>query len=78
MAISMAKVRPMMEARGYKKFDLRKMGFNPAILDKVLSGQLDARRRVDTLTINRLCAVLECQPGDIMEYLPDTGEEGKA
>jgi DNA-binding Xre family transcriptional regulator len=74
----MAKTRPMMEARGYKKFDLRRMGFSPAIVDKVLSGKLDGRRRVDTVTINRLCAVLEWQPGAIMEYLPDEGEEGKA
>lgn len=22
-------------------------------------------------TINRLCALLDCQPGDIMEYTPD-------
>ena len=78
MAISMAKVRPIMEARGLKKFDLRRMGFNPLIIDKVLSDKLDAQRRVDTVTINRLCAALECQPGDIMEYLPDDWEEGKA
>lgn len=76
MAISMTKVRPLMEARGLRKVDLRRMGFNPTIVDKVLSGKLDARRRVDTVTINRLCAVLECQPGDIMEFLPD--EEGKS
>jgi DNA-binding Xre family transcriptional regulator len=66
-----------MEARGYRKVDLRRMGFNPFIIDKVLSSKLDARRRVDTVTINRLCAVLECQPGDLMEYLPDEKEEDK-
>jgi DNA-binding Xre family transcriptional regulator len=54
------------------------MGFNLFIIDKVLSGKLDVHRRIDTVTINRLCAVLECQPGDIMEYLPDEKEEGKA
>ena len=75
MAISMAKVRPLMEERGFKKFDLRRMGFNPTIIDKVLSGNLNAQRRVDTVTINRLCAALECQPGDIMEFVPDCDQE---
>lgn len=25
-------------------------------------------------TLSRICAVLECQPGDILEYEPDTAE----
>lgn len=30
---------------------------------------------IDTRSIERLCAYLNCQPGDIMEYLPDEKEE---
>ena len=26
---------------------------------------------IDTRTIERLCAVLECQPGDLMEYISE-------
>ena len=26
---------------------------------------------IDTRTISKLCALLDCQPGDIMEYVPD-------
>ncbi len=26
---------------------------------------------IDTRSINKLCKVLECQPGDLMEYIPD-------
>ena len=26
---------------------------------------------IDTRTINKLCKILECQPGDILEYVPD-------
>jgi len=74
MAISMIKVKDYMDKKSLKKFDLRKMGFNPNIIDKVLSGNLNKNKRVDTETINRLCEVLNCQPGDIMEYVPD--EEG--
>lgn len=71
MSISMMKVKEQMEKKGIKKFDLRKMGFNPNIVDKVLSGNLNKNKRVDTETINRLCEVFECQPGDIMEYVPE-------
>lgn len=30
---------------------------------------------IDTRTIDRICAYLNCQPGDIMEYIPDKKEE---
>ena len=26
-------------------------------------------------TLNKICEVLECQPGDILEYVPDVGGE---
>lgn len=67
----MTKVKALMDIKGLKKYDLRKMGFNPNVIDKVLSGRLDKNKRVDTETINRLCQILDCQPGDIMEYVPD-------
>lgn len=75
MSISMLKVQDLMQRRGLKKFDLRKMGFSPNVVDKVLSGPLSKDRRVDTETINRLCQVLQCQPGDIMEYVEDEAGE---
>jgi DNA-binding Xre family transcriptional regulator len=30
---------------------------------------------IDTRTIAKLCALLGCQPGDILEYVPDDGAE---
>ena len=27
--------------------------------------------RVDAKTINQICSILDCQPGDILEYVPD-------
>ena len=75
MSISMVKVKHLMEQRGLKKIDMRKMGFSPNIIDKVLSGPLSKNKRVDTETINRLCEVLNCQPGDIMEYVEKGDEE---
>lgn len=71
MSISMLKLQTMMDEKGIKKFDLRKAGFNPNIIDKVLSGKLDKTKRVDTETINRLCKYFHCQPGDILEYIED-------
>lgn len=71
MSISMKKLKEIMEERGIKKFDLRKAGFNPNILDKVLSGNLNKQKRVDTETINKICKYFSIQPGDFMEYFED-------
>jgi len=67
----MLKVKFIMEKKGLRKIDLRKMGFSPNVIDKVLSGPLNKSKRVDTETISRLCEILECQPGDIMAYEQD-------
>lgn len=67
MAILYDKLQELMTTKGIKKYDLRKAGVNSQILDKALSnGNIDSR------TINKLCRLLDCQPGDIMEYVPDT------
>ena len=75
MAISMGKVKTLMDEKGLKKWDLRQKGINGTVLDKVLSGPLTKNKRVDTETINKLCNILECQPGDIMEHIPDAETE---
>jgi len=75
MAISMLKLKNIMEQKGIKKYDLRKAGFNPNIIDKVLSGTLNKQKRVDTETINRLCEYFSCQPGDFMSYVDDDKQE---
>lgn len=75
MSISMEKVKALMENKGMKKWDLRQRGINGTVLDKVLSGPLNKSKRIDTETINKLCHILECQPGDIMEYVEDGDAE---
>ena len=66
MPISYRKLFTLMEQKGIKKFDLRKMGLSPTIVDRfVKNGD------VNTSTIMRLCEILDFQPGDIMEYEPD-------
>ncbi len=66
MAISFQKLDTVMQIRGVKKYDLRKAGVNASILDKALQSG-----NVDTRTISKLCRILQCQPGDIMEYVED-------
>lgn len=46
---------------------LRQNGVHPATVNKLRKGE-----RVNTDTIALLCKLLDCQPGDIMEY---TGEK---
>lgn len=58
-----------METKGIKKFDLRKSGLSPTIVDRLVKNN-----NVNTSTIIELCKLLNCQPADIMEYIPE-GED---
>jgi DNA-binding Xre family transcriptional regulator len=62
----------MLIDRGMKKTDLLVPPYHlsPSTLAKLSKGQT-----VDGGIIERLCRELKCQPGDIMEYRPDTEEE---
>lgn len=55
-----------MEIKGIKKFDLRKSGLSPTIVDRLVKNN-----NVNTSTIIELCKLLDCQPADIMEYIPE-------
>ena len=67
MSVSYAKLFALMEAKGIKKIDLRnKYKFNPKTVDR-----LTKNISVTVDTIMELCEILDCQPGDIMEYVKD-------
>ena len=57
-------------------FSTRKGGVSPAPWDSL---NLDDRRGDDIANVQenfrRLCAALDCQPADLMEFLPDPPEE---
>lgn len=54
-----------MEKKGIKKIDLRRnFGIHPTTIQKIVAGET-----INTDTIIILCSVLDCQPGDIMEYI---------
>ncbi|MBE6992626.1 MAG: helix-turn-helix transcriptional regulator [Ruminococcaceae bacterium] len=45
-------------------------GINPKVISNL------ANNRIVTLnTILTLCEILDCQPGDIMEYIPEKGKK---
>ncbi len=68
MPIKYDKLMALLKEKGYTTYKIRK--------DKLIGqGTLTALKNgtggLDSKTISRLCKVLECQPGDIMEYVPD-------
>jgi len=49
-------------------------GLRPATVSAMCSGRI---KRVPVDAINSICRLLDCQPGDIMVYIPDkTGHTG--
>ena len=63
--INYNKLFAILKDRGIKKTDLLK------IMSTTSLRKLNKGENLTTETINRLCEMLECQPGDLMEYVPD-------
>ncbi len=51
----------------------RSVGITEANLSLLKSGKV---KGVRFATLEAICRVLDCQPGDILEFQPDEGEEG--
>lgn len=70
MSIVYDKFFDLLKQKGKTEYYLRKNGISSSILDKIKhgTGGLDYR------TIDKICKLLDCQPGDIMEYVPDDNE----
>ena len=67
-SISYDKLFSLMGEKGIKKRDLReKYNISPTIVNR-----LNNNSNVAVDTIMYLCEILECQPSDIMEYIPNT------
>ena len=50
----------------------QRVGITPANLSILKTGKAKAIRFE---TLNKICEALHCQPGDILEYVPDDHEE---
>lgn len=60
-----------LKQNGYTSYRLRKdkiMG--EAQIQKIRNGEIASKE-----TLNTICKLLNCQPGDILEYVPDNAFE---
>lgn len=70
MSISFEKLFTLLKKNGHSStYWLRQNGFHSATVTKLRKNQT-----VNTDTVNAICSLLNCQPGDIMEYIPDVDE----
>lgn len=69
MPIKYDKLFKILEERGHSAtYWLQQNGLHAATVNK-----LRKNLRVNTDTIQRLCKLLDCQPGDLMEYVEEEG-----
>ena len=67
MSIRYDKLFEILKERGHSSnYWLRQNGIHSATASKLRKNE-----RVNTDTINTICKLLNVQPGDIMEYVPD-------
>lgn len=60
-----------LKEKGYSTYRIRKEKlFGEAQLQKLRSNELVSKE-----TLNTLCRLLNCQPGQILKYIPDDSEE---
>ena len=70
MPIVYDKLIKMMKDKGFTTYRIRKEKIiGQATLSKIQNGG-----DIDTRTIAKLCEVLDCQPGDILEYIKNDTE----
>lgn len=70
MPISYAKLFELMKEKGLTTYRIRK----EKIISENALTSMRAGKSVTMDTIARLCKALDCQPGDILEYVPDDKE----
>lgn len=65
--IAYRKLRKKMEEKGLTSYKIRK----EKIISESTLQNIRKDGRITTDAIASLCAALDCQPGDILEYVPD-------
>ena len=69
------KVKVMLAVREMTQKDLaERTGIRPPTISAICVGSV---KHLPVEALDKICAVLECQPADLMEYVPvqETGEE---
>lgn len=69
------KVYEMMARRGIKtrKQLAEFAGIHQTHIGKIVDGRV---KRIDVETLDGLCRALQCQPSDLLEYVPDSQQVG--
>lgn len=68
MPISYKKLITLFKERGINSYTITK---KDKILGQATWKKIHEGGHIDTRTIEALCKYLDCQPGDILEYVPD-------
>lgn len=68
MPIIYTKLFELLKEKGYSTYRIRK---NKLISQASLTAIRSGKGGLEHKTIERLCRVLDCQPGDLMEYVKD-------
>lgn len=71
LPIVYSKLFQLLKNRNKTMYDLRK---DKVIGTATLEKMRKAEGHIDTRSIEKLCEYLNCQPGDIMEYIPGDSE----
>ena len=69
------KVKVMLAQRGMTQKELaERTGIRPPTISAICVGSV---KHLPVEGLDKICSVLECQPADLMEYVPvqETGEE---
>ncbi|OUQ43228.1 XRE family transcriptional regulator [Gemmiger sp. An120] len=68
MPIKYDKLFSLLKKKGYTTYRIRKEGL---LGQGTLTALKNGKGGLTEKSIERLCQVLECQPGDLMEFVPD-------
>ena len=71
MPITYNKLLKIFAERGITGYTIKKEN----IIGQASYKKIKEGGQIDTRTIAKLCAYLQCQPGDILEYVPDDNKE---
>ena len=72
MAILYNKMLDMLEEKGITSYTLKKRASNgESSIGQATWKKIHEGGHIDTRSIDALCALLDCQPGDLLEYVPD-------
>ncbi|MDE5834541.1 MAG: helix-turn-helix transcriptional regulator [Ruminococcus sp.] len=70
MAVSYEKLFKMLEEKGLTKYYLRENGITHNVVNS-----LAKNKSVNVSSIMALCKLFNCQPSDVMEYVPDEEDD---